>query len=40
MDKYQSHYNDQYLLEHNLIGATTIEELKELEALAFAARVD
>lgn len=38
MDKYQSHLNDQYLLDHNLIGATTMEELKELEALAFAAR--
>ncbi|WP_130859248.1 Fic family protein [Gracilibacillus phocaeensis] len=38
MDKYHSTNNDQYLLTHNLIGAETFQELKDLEAMAFAAR--
>src|SRR5699024_261177 len=38
MDKYNSEHNDQYLLEVNLLGAKTYEELKEAEAFTSAIR--
>ncbi|MGP4038571.1 Fic/DOC family protein [Gracilibacillus sp. D59] len=38
MDKYNNEQNDQFLLEVNLLGAETYEELKEAEAFAFAVR--
>ncbi|WP_058305986.1 Fic/DOC family protein [Gracilibacillus massiliensis] len=38
MDKYRSIDNDRYLLENNLFGVSSLEELRDLEAIAFAAR--
>ncbi len=38
MDKYRSTDNDLFLLENNLFGVSSFEELRELEAMAFAAR--
>ncbi|SHN30035.1 Fic/DOC family protein [Gracilibacillus kekensis] len=38
MDKYKSTDNDQFLLKNNRFGVSSFEELRDLEAMAFAAR--
>ena len=38
MGKYNDQENDKYLLENNLLGVKTIEELEEAEAFAFSLR--
>ncbi|WP_163537499.1 Fic family protein [Gracilibacillus sp. YIM 98692] len=38
MPKYNSQDNDDYLLEHNLLGAKSFEELEQAEAFAFSLR--
>jgi len=38
MEKYNEQENDKYLLENNLLGVKTMEELAEAEAFAFSLR--
>lgn len=38
MGKYNEQNNDKYLLENNLLGISTIEDLEEAEAFAFSIR--
>lgn len=38
MGKYSIENQDNYLLEHNLLGATSYDELEQLEAVAFSIR--
>lgn len=38
MSKYNAHDNDRYLLENNLLGIRSLEDLKEAEAFVFALR--
>lgn len=38
MSKYRSEAQEGYLLKHNLLGATSYNELEQLEAVAFSLR--